>query len=298
MYIGQSPSTGAYKICDAITTSSTATFNLTVGSVATTPETAHHCIVSLNGVIQAPISAFTISGSQIVFNSSLTSADVVDFILILGDVMSIGTPSDDTVTLAKMASGTDGNIISYDASGNPVAIATGSDGQVLTSAGAGQPPAFEALSAGKTLQVVQTVKTDTTSTTSTSFADISGMTVAITPAATSSKILVYVNVHAGWSTNYSASFSLLRGTTQIYMGDASSSRTRAFYGGQTKENRMQFTAGAVYLDSPSSTSEVTYKLQWLAESGATVWLNRDLGNADAAYSTMSASSITVMEIGA
>ena len=47
------------------------------------------------------------------------------------------------VTLAKMASGTDGNIISYDASGNPVAIATGSDGQVLTSAGAGQPPAFE-----------------------------------------------------------------------------------------------------------------------------------------------------------
>ena len=43
-----------------------------------------------------------------------------------------------------MAAGTDGNIISYDASGNPVAIATGNDGQVLTSAGAGQPPAFEA----------------------------------------------------------------------------------------------------------------------------------------------------------
>ena len=54
--------------------------------------------------------------------------------------------SDDVVTLAKMASGTDGNIISYDASGNPVAIATGNDGQVLTSAGAGQPPAFEAAS--------------------------------------------------------------------------------------------------------------------------------------------------------
>jgi hypothetical protein len=42
-----------------------------------------------------------------------------------------------------MASGTDGNIISYDTSGNPVAVATGTDGQVLTSAGAGQPPAFE-----------------------------------------------------------------------------------------------------------------------------------------------------------
>jgi archaellum component FlaF (FlaF/FlaG flagellin family) len=50
----------------------------------------------------------------------------------------------DAVSLAKMKAGTDGNIISYDASGNPVAIATGSDGQVLTSAGAGAPPAFEA----------------------------------------------------------------------------------------------------------------------------------------------------------
>ena len=58
--------------------------------------------------------------------------------------------TDNAITLAKMASGTDGNIISYDASGNPVAIATGSDGQVLTSTGAGSAPAFEALPAGGT----------------------------------------------------------------------------------------------------------------------------------------------------
>jgi len=50
--------------------------------------------------------------------------------------------ADDAVTLAKMAPGTDGNVISYDASGNPVAVATGSAGQVLTSAGAGAPPTF------------------------------------------------------------------------------------------------------------------------------------------------------------
>ena len=56
--------------------------------------------------------------------------------------------ADDAITLAKMASGTDGNIISFDASGNPVAIATGSDGQVLTSTGAGSPPAFEAAAGG------------------------------------------------------------------------------------------------------------------------------------------------------
>jgi len=54
---------------------------------------------------------------------------------------------DNAITLAKLAGGTDGNIISFDASGDPVAIATGNDGQVLTSTGAGSPPAFEALPA-------------------------------------------------------------------------------------------------------------------------------------------------------
>ena len=62
-----------------------------------------------------------------------------------------GSVPDNAITLAKIASGTDGNIISYDTSGNPVAVATGNDGQVLTSAGAGAQPAFETLPAGTTL---------------------------------------------------------------------------------------------------------------------------------------------------
>ena len=64
--------------------------------------------------------------------------------------------TDNAITLAKMASGTDGNIISYDASGNPVAIATGSDGQVLTSTGAGSPPAFEAAPGGSLVKLAST----------------------------------------------------------------------------------------------------------------------------------------------
>jgi len=55
--------------------------------------------------------------------------------------------ADDAVTLAKQAAGTDGQIITYDASGNPTAVGPGTDGQVLTSTGAGSPPAFEALPA-------------------------------------------------------------------------------------------------------------------------------------------------------
>ena len=65
-----------------------------------------------------------------------------------GTAIASGYIADNSITLAKMAGGTDGNIISYDASGNPVAIATGNDGQVLTSTGAGSPPAFEDAAGG------------------------------------------------------------------------------------------------------------------------------------------------------
>ena len=71
--------------------------------------------------------------------------------------------ADNAVGLAEMAGGTDGNIISYDASGDPVAIATGNDGQVLTSAGAGAPPAFEDAGGGAITKVTTAYQSDTRS---------------------------------------------------------------------------------------------------------------------------------------
>jgi hypothetical protein len=82
---------------------------------------------------------------HITFATINTTANTVDF-----SDSSI-TIADDSVTLAKMASGTDGNLITYDASGNPAYVATGSAGQVLTSAGAGQPPSFQTASGGTAL---------------------------------------------------------------------------------------------------------------------------------------------------
>ena len=58
------------------------------------------------------------------------------------------------ITLAEMAGGTDGNLITYDTNGDPAYVATGNDGQVLTSAGANNPPAFETLAAGVGLGMV------------------------------------------------------------------------------------------------------------------------------------------------
>ena len=65
----------------------------------------------------------------------------------LTQVKTLGI-ADDAVTLAKQAGGTDGQIITFDANGNPTAVGPGTDGQVLTSTGAGAPPAFEAASGG------------------------------------------------------------------------------------------------------------------------------------------------------
>ena len=103
-YIGKSPQVGNYVKLDAITTSSTNTYNLTKDSVAFTPESALHMLVSLNGVIQSPLSSFSVSGSTITFlpsSGTLSSSDTIDFILVLGNVLDIGTPSDSTVTNAK-----------------------------------------------------------------------------------------------------------------------------------------------------------------------------------------------------
>ena len=58
------------------------------------------------------------------------------------------------VKTTGLADGTDGQVITYDANGNPIAVGPGTDGQVLTSTGAGSPPAFEAASAGGISDIV------------------------------------------------------------------------------------------------------------------------------------------------
>ena len=103
-YIGQSPSIGNFQVCDAISTvNGQAAYTMQVSSVNVVPETANHMIVSLNGIIQAPGSSFTVAGSTITFASNLVTGDVINFIHILGSVLDLGVPSDDTVSTAKIS---------------------------------------------------------------------------------------------------------------------------------------------------------------------------------------------------
>ena len=94
--------------------------------------------------------------------------------------LSVSDLDDDIVSLAKMASGTDGNLITYDTSGNPAAVATGNDGQVLTSAGAGNPCLFEAASSGGLVGYAYSNNGAETTINSTSMVS-TGLSVAYTP---------------------------------------------------------------------------------------------------------------------
>ena len=101
-YIGNPPISGNFQVCDAISVvNGQAAYTMQVSSANVSPESANHMHVSLNGVLQKPNSSFTISGSTITFASNLATGDVIDFILLLGNVNDIGTPSDSTVTNAK-----------------------------------------------------------------------------------------------------------------------------------------------------------------------------------------------------
>lgn len=84
--------------------------------------------------------------------------DAVDSQHIAAGAVDTEHIADDQVTLAKMAPGTDGNLITYDADGNPAAVPTGDADQVLTSNGAGAAPTFQTLTALTTMKVGTTTR--------------------------------------------------------------------------------------------------------------------------------------------
>ena len=101
-YIGKEPIVGNFQVCDAISVvNGQASYTMQVSSTNVVPESANHMLVSLNGILQKPNSSFTISGSTITFASNLATGDVIDFIMLLGNVLDIGIPSDSSVTDAK-----------------------------------------------------------------------------------------------------------------------------------------------------------------------------------------------------
>lgn len=191
----------------------------------------------------------------------------------------------------RPASPFEGQVI-YETDTDLVQVYNGSGWKILGNLTASQT--------GSVLQVQSAVKTDTYATTvGATWADIPGLSVSITPKSTSSKILVISDINgAGTATASVVRSRLLRDSTAIYIGDAASNRPRSMAGFYLNDSYYTAKLGGVYLDSPSTTSSTTYKLQIGGDSsGSTVYVNRTQTDRDAAgYDVRTASSITVMEI--
>ena len=162
---------------------------------------------------------------------------------------------------------------------------------------------------GKFLQIVSSVKTDTwTKGTSTDWLDIDGTDQAgsgsifcckITPSAATSKVLVLTGVSL--TVTYYGSARLVRDSTALAGGDAAGTRTQGTWAGGYSPTGIGPSLATAYLDSPSSTSELTYKVQGATPHSASYGLGVNVamsGDADAAYITRPVSVITLIEVGA
>jgi len=156
---------------------------------------------------------------------------------------------------------------------------------------------------GMVLQVVSATKTDTfsASVASAGFtSDITGLSASITPSSTSSKILVTVNCFASRSDGFSINYGrVLRDGTPIGVGDSSGSRTPLSFGSNfSSSDRTVAIGSTTVLDSPASTSSLSYTVQLHNIDGATktLYLNRTQGDTDDAKWGRFASTITLMEV--
>ena len=181
----------------------------------------------------------------------------------------------------------DGTITGLAAGGLPNATVTADD----LASGA----ARSNFGAGAVLQVVQTVKTDSFSTTSTSY--VTFMTVSITPTSASNKVLITFGTNGGTAGDVVHGYlGIFRGATQIFIADTAGSRRSATSVINTA-TQQQLYFGGTFLDSPATTSAISYTIQVVSASATAIYLNRSGRDTDLlAYDGRSPSSITVMEI--
>jgi hypothetical protein len=155
---------------------------------------------------------------------------------------------------------------------------------------------------GAVLQVVTVNKTDIFSVSSQTFTDITGLSLSITPTSSSSKILVLASVAIGASTDF-AYIRLLRNGTVIDVGDVASNRvqvTGAINYPNAAPSYITTQVPVTYLDSPATTSSVTYNFQLRSGStAAAVYINRTGSDRDTTnYEWRTPSNIILMEIAA
>jgi hypothetical protein len=285
---------------DNITFDGSATYALTKSSAAFTPVGANNILVSIDGVIQQ--GNFSVSTTNIVFDWSPTSSNTCNFILHYGTGV-LNVPADGSVSLAKMASNSvdsnqyvDGSIDAVHLSANSVDSDAYVDASIdnahladdavgvaeLSATGTASSSTFlrgdnawAAAGGGKLLQAVQDTHTAIATITTATFVPFSAsLAVTITPASTSNKVLLLVSLGGVDGQDYSwldIQRAISGGATTVNISGAT-------YGmsGSLAAQANRFGQSYMYLDSPSTTSAITYSPTGRDDEGShTVSINRN-----------------------
>jgi len=245
-----------------------------------------------DGAGQLSVGAYTIPADAV--GTSQISALAVDTAEIAANA----------VDGSKIAMGSDaaGDILYYNGT-DYVRLPKGTAAQQLAiNSGATAPEWVTAAAGGKIGQVLQAQKTDTFSDSSSDYTDITDLSIAITPAATSSKILVMWSLVIGGPINQRLGTRTTRHdagtstTTNVGVADAASNRRLGSTVGQNLGSSMGNSHNFQWLDSPSSVAVLTYKAQAMCEAGNTIYINRTDADTDDNTYFRGVSTITVMEI--
>jgi S-formylglutathione hydrolase FrmB len=157
------------------------------------------------------------------------------------------------------------------------------------------------LPSGTVLQVKSVSSTSPFTSTSTSWTTVANLSVSITPKSANSKILIMYAVSGNANTRY-WSLTAFRDSTAINRGGASASRERistptGANEDETNQAYIQRSISDTFLDSPSTTSEITYSVKGrIHYNSGTMYVNRDQNDDNYSYAKRSSSNIIVMEI--
>ena len=259
--------------------------------------------ITPNGTGDVNLGADTVMVGDNNANATITTQGTGDLTLSTNSGTNSGT--------IAIADGANGNIsLTPNGSGKVVIDglsypdADGSANQLLTTNGSGVI-SFADAGGGKVLQVVHTLKDDTFTTSSTSFTTVTGLTANITPSLTTSKVLVIVSVPgmAAKTNSLLGHMSIFRGGTNLIVPDSIGNRTPSFvthYGPEDANHAFNMRPyGYTFLDSPNSTSSLTYDVRVKNQTSSnTFYVNRAENIENSSSRPQSVSSIILMEIGA
>jgi hypothetical protein len=259
-YIGKTPVIGNFQKCDSIAVvNGQAAYTLQVGGTNVSPQSENHMLVSLNGILQAPVDSFTVSGSTLTFASNLVTGDVIDFVMILGNVLDLGVPSDNTVSLAKLTATGTKDATTFLRGDNTFAEAGG----------------------GKVLQVVNLSDNTSYTQSGTGTTDCTNYNISITPSSASSKVMIIMSIDHYVADSIGTSDAYARG--EAYIRDVTNGTDLAnlsdlgYYigSGGSYEQTLFAIPSRTILHSPNTTSSITYSVRLSAPTSNNVSQSSD-----------------------